>query len=170
MHTVTVLPAARRYWPVKISEIIPSEFLTPERRDQIWAEAVALFRRGESTWLSDEEEQIMQATRADESREEDPTVGPIYRYAMTPRPEGYAWMGKEERETAMLVKDPSWTPQPVSAATLLVDLKDELPQWTRVRAVTATLRSIGWVSMGQVYDPRGSGSRLSVWYQGGSQH
>lgn len=160
----------RRYWPVKISEIIPSEFLTPERRDQIWAEAVALFRRGESTWLSDEEEQIMQATRADESREEDPTVGPIYRYAMTPRPEGYAWMGKEERETAMLVKDPSWTPQPVSAATLLVDLKDELPQWTRVRAVTATLRSIGWVSMGQVYDPRGSGSRLSVWYQGGSQH
>ena len=159
----------RRYWPVAVTQTIPSEFLTSERRDQIWAEAVQLFKRGEATWLSEEEEQIMQAARADRATEEDQLLGPVYRYAMEPRPVGYAWMGREERQTAMLVKDPSWTPQPVSASTLMVDLKDELPQWTRVRSVAATLRKLGWVSQGQVYDPLGSGSRLSVWGPGGAQ-
>lgn len=156
----------RRYWPVTIKHTIPSEFLTPERRDQIWAEAVALFRRGEATWLSDEEEQSMQAARADQATEEDQLVGPVYRYVTTPRPGGYAWMGPEERQTAMLAQDPTWVPQPVSASTLLVDLKDELPQRTTVRMVTATLRGMGFVPRGQVVDPRGSGSRLSVWEMG----
>ena len=160
----------RRYWPVRIVETIPTTFLTPERRDQIWAEAVVLFKRGESTWLSDEEEQVMQAARAERATEEDPLVGPVYRYIMTPRPRGHAWMGKVERETAMLVKDPTWTPQPVSAATLMVDLKDELPQRVNVRAVTATMRALGWEPQGQVADPRGGGSRLSVWAQPGLSH
>ena len=93
-------------------------------------------------------------------------MGPVYRYAMTPRPVGYAWMGKEDRETAMLTKDPSWSPQPVSTATLMVDLKDELPQRVGVRTVAATLRKLGWSPQGQVSDPLGSGSRLSVWSQG----
>ena len=159
----------RRYWPVAISGTIPTEFFTPERRDQIWAEAVQLLKRGEATWLSEDEEQIMQAARADRATEEDQLMGPVYRYATTPRPEGYAWMGPEERQTAMLARDPSWTLQPVSASTLLVDLRDELPQWTRVRAVTATLRKLGWAPEGQVYDPHGSGSRLSVWSRG-QQH
>lgn len=158
----------RRYWPVRITETIPTSFLTAERRDQIWAEAVVLFKRGESSWLSDEEEQVMQSARAERATEEDPLVGPVYRYAMTPRPVGYAWMGKEERETAMLAQCPAWAPQPVSAAALLVDLKDELPQRTGVRAVTSALRKLGWRPRGQVVDPRGGGSRLSVWAQPGA--
>lgn len=160
----------RRYWPVRITETIPPKFLSAARRDQIWAEAVVLFKRGESTWLSEEEEQVMQATRADRATEEDPLLGPVYRYAMTPRPVGYAWMGKEDRETAMLARDPSWTPQPVSTASLMVDLKEELPQRVGIRAVAATLRKLGWSPQGQVSDPLGSGSRLSVWSQGEVQH
>lgn len=158
----------RRYWPVRITDTIPTAFLTSERRDQIWAEAVVLFKRGEPTWLSDGEEQVMQSARADRATEEDPLVGPVYRYAVTPRPVGYAWMSKEERDTSMLAKDPSWLPQPVSAAALMVDLKDELPQRVNVRAVAAALRAIGWEPWGQIGDPRGSGSRLSVWAQRGS--
>lgn len=160
----------RRYWPVKITETIPASFLTPERRDQIWAEAVVLFHRGVSTWLDDADEQVMQQARAERATEEDPLVGPVYRYSMTPRPVGYAWMGKEERETTMLVKDPSWVPQPVSAPTLLVDLKDELPQRVGVRQVAATLRKLGWEQWGQRMDPRGGGSRLAVWGQRGVDH
>lgn len=158
----------RRYWPVRITETIPTSFMTTERRDQIWAEAVVLFKRGESSWLSDEEEQVMQSARAERATEEDPLVGPVYRYAMTPRPVGYAWMGKEERETAMLVKDPAWTLQPVSAAALLVDLNSELPQRTGVRAVASALRKLGWGPRGQISDPRGGGSRLSVWAKPGA--
>ena len=160
----------RRYWPVRVTGIIPTSFLTPERRDQIWAEAVVLFKRGEPTWLSDADEQVMQLARAERATEEDPLIGPVYRYAMTPRPVGYAWMSEEERETAMLARDPSWVPQPVSAPTLLVDLKDELPQRVGVRQAAATLRKLGWEQWGQRTDPRGGGSRLAVWGQRGADH
>lgn len=153
----------RRYWPVKITRTIPTELLTEYRRDQIWAEAVHLYRAGEKTWMSEVEEQKMQTERASQATEENPLLGPVARYVSTPRPEGFAWMGKQERETAMLAQDPSWTPQPVSAPAMLVDLRDEIPARTTVRAITGALREVGSRPLGQKWGPGRRGGRIAVW-------
>ena len=153
----------RRYWPVRITRTIPTELLTDYRRDQIWAEAAHLYREGEKTWMSEAEEQQMQADRASQATEEDPLLGPVARYLATPRPEGFAWMGKQERETAMLVQDPTWVPQPVSAPAMLVDLRDEIPARTTVRAITRALRAAGSMPLGQKWGPGRRGGRIAVW-------
>ena len=153
----------RRYWPVRITRTIPTELLTDYRRDQIWAEAVFLYRNGEKTWMSEAEEQRMQAERASQATEEDPLLGPVARYLATPKPEGFAWMGKQERETAMLAPDPAWVPQPVSAPAMLVDLRDEIPARTTVRAVTRALREVGSEPLGQKWGPGRRGGRIAVW-------
>lgn len=153
----------RRYWPVKITHTIPTELLTEYRRNQIWAEAVHLYRAGEKTWMSEAEEQKMQTERASRATEENPLLGPVSRYLSTPRPEGFAWMGKQERETAMLAQDPSWTPQPVSAPAMLVDLRDEIPARTTVRAITQALREVGSQPLGQKWGPGRRGGRIAVW-------
>lgn len=153
----------RRYWPVKITRTIPTELLTEYRRNQIWAEAVHLYRAGEKTWMSEVEEQRMQTERAGRATEENPLLGPVSRYLSTPRPEGFAWMGKAERETAMLAQDPSWTPQPVSAPAMLVDLRDEIPARTTVRAITQALREVGSQPLGQKWGPGRRGGRIAVW-------
>lgn len=153
----------RRYWPVRITRTIPTELLTDYRRDQIWAEAVHLYRAGEKAWMSEAEEQRMQSERASQATEEDPLLGPVTRYVATPRPEGFAWMGKQERETAMLAQDPAWTPQPVSAPAMLVDLRDEIPARTTVRAITRALREVGCQPLGQKWGPGRRGGRIAVW-------
>lgn len=153
----------RRYWPVRITCTIPTELLTGYRRDQIWAEAVHLYRAGEKTWMSEVEEQRMQFERASQATEENPLLGPVSRYVSAPRPEGFAWMGKQERETAMLAQDPSWTPQPVSAPAMLVDLRDEIPARTTVRAITRALREVGSQPLGQKWGPGRRGGRIAVW-------
>lgn len=153
----------RRYWPVRITRTIPTELLTDYRRDQIWAEAVCLYRGGEKTWMSEAEEQRMQAERASQATEEDPLLGPVARYLATPKPEGFAWMGKQERGTAMLAPDPAWTPQPVSAPAMLVDLRDEIPARTSVRAITRALREVGSQPLGQKWGPGRRGGRIAVW-------
>ena len=153
----------RRYWPVKITRTIPTELLTEYRRNQIWAEAVHLYRAGEKTWMSEVEEQKMQTDRANRATEENPLLGPVSRYLSTPRPEGFAWMSKQERETAMLAQDPSWTPQPVSAPAMLVDLRDEIPARTTVRAITQALREVGSQPLGQKWGPGRRGGRIAVW-------
>lgn len=153
----------RRYWPVRITRTIPTELLTDYRRDQIWAEAAHLYRAGEKTWMSEAEEQRMQSERASQATEEDPLLGPVSRYLSTPRPEGFAWMGKLERETAMLAADPSWVPQPVSAPAMLVDLRDEIPARTTVRAITRALREVGSEPLGQKWGPGRRGGRIAVW-------
>ena len=153
----------RRYWPVRITRTIPTELMTDYRRDQIWAEAVRLYRGGEKTWMSEVEEQRMQAERASQATEEDPLLGPVARYLAAPKPEGFAWMGKQERETAMLAPDPTWTPQPVSAPAMLVDLRDEIPARTTVRAITRALREVGSQPLGQKWGPGRRGGRIAVW-------
>ena len=113
--------------------------------------------------MSEAEEQKMQTERASQATEEDPLLGPVARYVSIPRPEGFAWMGKQERETAMLARDPSWTPQPVSAPAMLVDLRDEIPARTTVRAITRALREVGSQPLGQKWGPGRRGGRIAVW-------
>ena len=56
----------RRYWPVEIPGRIDIQRLAADR-DQIWAEAVALFRRGEF-WHIEDEDVVAAATEAQDER------------------------------------------------------------------------------------------------------
>lgn len=47
----------RRYWPVKVSERIDLARVKADR-DQLWAEAVALYKAGERWWFTEEEEML----------------------------------------------------------------------------------------------------------------
>lgn len=51
---LTDITGGRRFWPVKCVQIDLES--AKAERDQLWAEAVALFQRGEQWWLTDEEE------------------------------------------------------------------------------------------------------------------
>lgn len=47
---------ARRFWPVMVSGSVDLDGIE-RARDQLWAEAVALYRQGEQWWLTDAEEE-----------------------------------------------------------------------------------------------------------------
>ena len=73
----------RRFWPVRVGEIDVSAI---ERdRDQLWAEAVALYRDGERWWLDGEVAEQAQAEAA-ERRPDDPWRADIAK-AVEGRPE-----------------------------------------------------------------------------------
>lgn len=82
----------RRFWPVNTLEREPSKSvfddLTDSEIDQIWAEAVTLYRSGEPLHLSKElEEQA--ALKQKEHSETDERTGIIQRYLDMPLPEGW---------------------------------------------------------------------------------
>jgi predicted P-loop ATPase len=60
----------RRFWPIRCGKIRPSAIVRD--RDQLWAEAVALYNAGEPWWLTDEA-LLVQAREQQEHRyQEDP--------------------------------------------------------------------------------------------------
>lgn len=69
----------RRYVPVSINGAMDVASLTGEYVSQVWAEAVALYRAGEPTWLSQEEAELSILVR-DEFTEEDSLEGEIRAY------------------------------------------------------------------------------------------
>ncbi|WP_051229189.1 VapE domain-containing protein [Pleomorphomonas oryzae] len=56
---------ARRFWPVTVGERIAIDDIAADR-DQIWAEAVHLFRQGEAWWIAEGEHDVV--AEAQESR------------------------------------------------------------------------------------------------------
>ncbi len=70
----------RRIWIVPVTKRIPIGRVEAER-DQLWAEAVALYKAGEPWWLTDEEQyQVAEQTKVYEN--EDPWLEPIQQYLM----------------------------------------------------------------------------------------
>lgn len=60
---LTDTTGGRRFWPVKCTQI-DLETAKAER-DQLWAEAVAFYQRGEQWWLTDEEESEAKEVQSD---------------------------------------------------------------------------------------------------------
>lgn len=60
---LTDTTGGRRFWPVKCTQIDLETAKT--ERDQLWAEAVALYHRGEQWWLTDEEESEAKEVQSD---------------------------------------------------------------------------------------------------------
>jgi putative DNA primase/helicase len=77
---------ARRFWPVRCRGVVDVEALERDR-DQLWAEAVVRFKRGER-WHLEGEEVAWAAAIADRFRHEDPWEEPVA-----------CWAGGQERFT-----------------------------------------------------------------------
>src|SRR5262249_43668628 len=53
---------SRRFWPLRVGRIELE--LLEQQRDQLWAEALTLFRRGEPWWLNEEASAQLEAASA----------------------------------------------------------------------------------------------------------
>ncbi|MGL5440815.1 MAG: VapE domain-containing protein [Filifactoraceae bacterium] len=92
----------RRFWPIDIYHTEPTmsifEDLTKYEIDQLWAEAVQLFKAGEKLYLNYEEEQ--EAKKQQESHsEESAKTGVIVEYLDKLLPEGWNELGISERRS-----------------------------------------------------------------------
>jgi predicted P-loop ATPase len=111
---------ARRFWPVACTAV-DIEALTRDR-DQLWAEAVARFKAGESWWLA--EDQVTHA-KAEQAQ----------RYQTDP------WADK--------INDMLRTVRKVKLSVIINDWLDIMPahqSWQVERRVAKHLRSVGWES------------------------
>lgn len=90
----------RRFWPLKVGVQAPSKNVFKEldetEIDQIWAEAVTLYREGEPLFLSKEIEAEAKEMQ-EEHTEHDERIGLVQRYLDTLLPDNWEDMGLFER-------------------------------------------------------------------------
>ena len=83
----------RRFWPVDVNPEKATkdmwEELTPDMVDQIWAEAVSLFRRKEKIHIEDMELKLLAEEEQDRHLEESPLAGDIKEYLDKLLPENW---------------------------------------------------------------------------------
>ena len=90
----------RRFWAVKChqKEAVRKFAFTPEERNQIWAEAVWLWKHGEKLYL--ESEYLPESERAQrDAMETDDRIGMVGEYLETPLPEKWANMDLYDRRS-----------------------------------------------------------------------
>ena len=123
----------RRFWPVRVGRCYPDRLITD--RDQLWAEAVAAYRAGESWWLTGE----LEAAAIDSQDE---------------RFEADVW----EKRIAELVASTApggakgWSTSAILAAVGLELAKVGLPEQRRVGAV---MRRLGYENRRASHSDRG---------------
>lgn len=89
----------RRYWPVRIGHLPAMDIfkhMTPEVVDQIWAEAVQIYREGEALYLPAELEKVAAKIQA-EHRQRDDREGIIQKYLDTLLPGDWATRDVHQR-------------------------------------------------------------------------
>ena len=98
----------RRFWPVEINQspVIKNVFtdLDDYEIDQIWAEAVRLYREGETLFLDKEMEQAARDVQKQHT-EKDDRVGAIMRYLETPLPSNWEDMAVFDRRAYLQNRD-----------------------------------------------------------------
>jgi hypothetical protein len=112
----------RRYWPIRSGKAIDLKRLA-EVRDQLWAEAVVAFQKGEQWWLTPALEERLQRAH-EEFEQQDPWTEPILRSAQ-------GCLEPSTLTTAYLLKD---------------GLDKPKGQWTRAdeMRVASIMRKAGW--------------------------
>jgi len=98
----------RRYWPVLVNVTKPSKDVfkdfTDDEIDQVWAEAVRLYKKGETLYLPDS--MVATATQIQkEHSQEHPWTGLIQNYLDVKLPEGWNNMGIYERRAFLTGED-----------------------------------------------------------------
>lgn len=125
----------RRFWPVKVGVIdVPA---IERDRDQLWAEAVALYRSGERWWLEGEIAEQAQAEAA-ERRPDDPWRADIAR----------AVQGRSEVTAKQVLGDMGVLPSEMTPALS--------------KRVTQELVALGWERVGRVTSGEGKGAARYV--------
>ena len=130
----------RRFWPVRVGEIdVPS---IARDRDQLWAEAVSLYRSGERWWLEGEVAEQAQAEAA-ERRPDDPWRADIAR----------AVQGRVEVTAKQVLGEMGVLPSEMTPALS--------------KRVTQELVALGWSRAGRITAGEGKGAARYVPGEGG---
>ena len=133
---------SRRFWVVRVGDAIDVSWVT-DRRDQLWAEAVAAYRNEESWWLDEDAERAREDDAA-EYQVEDPWEQPIAEWLDGPGKAGA-----------------------VTVHRILADaLKVPAAQETRgaEMRVAAVMRRLGWAASQR----RVEGAKVRHWSRKGS--
>lgn len=90
----------RRFWPVKVTGdgLMKPWELDSETVQQIWAEAVLMYRKGEKLYLSGEEAELAQAEQSG-AMESDEREGIVRQFLETPVPAGWENWTRHQRNT-----------------------------------------------------------------------
>lgn len=134
--------------------------MTPEYVDQLWAEAVTLYRDGYRIWLNDEESELARFER-EPFTEEDSHAGIIKEYLDTLVPENWWTMSKMARIAYIQNRDPEFDPE----GTMPIDrvcthqLWEEAfgqriaPSKVTLRELSEALKRLGWIGIGTTRIP-----------------
>ncbi len=122
----------RRFWPVRVTDISVEDLVRD--RDQLWAEAVVRYRRGE-TWYLDEELERDAAAEQEARREIDPWEPVVRSYLATWREQATR---SAERGERLRIEDLP------TACLEKLDIGAAARSQREHRRVTAILRALGW--------------------------
>lgn len=150
----------RRFLMIRCLERFDIDGLTPELVDQLWAEAVAMYKAGERLYLTDDEARLAELER-DPFVEEDTTAGVLEEFLLRPVPEDWWERSPESRRQWVEDRSAGFEPE----GTLVVDRTCSRQLWhealgqripprrTDLLELAASLKAIGWVSVGARHFP-----------------
>lgn len=145
----------RRFLMVKCLERFDIDAMTPDYVDQLWAEAVHMYKNGERLYLTDEEAALAQLER-DPFLEEDSNMGVVENFLATKVP--MDWWGKSPEARTQWIDDLGHGFE--SEGDVTVDrtctrqlwheaLKQRIPpRRADLLEIAASLKALGWVSSG----------------------
>lgn len=150
----------RRFLMVRCLEKFDIDGMTPAYVDQLWAEAVALYKAGERLWLTDEEAELAKLER-DPFLEEDSNAGVIEEFLATKVPMDWwdkspesrlAW--KEGLDHGFETEGESTVDRTCTRQLWHEALRQRIPpRRAELLEIAASLKSLGWVSQGHGHFP-----------------
>ncbi len=125
----------RRFWPIKCGDINIERAV--EIRDQLWAEAAARFKNGESWWLNDEQEAAASKVQS-ERQEDNHWLDRVERYLthFAPTGQGAGWGAKRASKLQVVVVSDIFEAV-IGRPYMKRDVSES-------RNIADALRSLGW--------------------------
>lgn len=150
----------RRFLMVRCLERFDIDSMTPEVVDQLWAEAVHLYKNDERLWLTDDEARLAELER-DPFLEEDTNAGVIENFLGIKVPED--WWAKSPQARAQWMEDFNHGFESEGVGTVKRTCTRQLwhealgqripPRRADLLEIAASLKSLGWVSSGHHHFP-----------------